>query len=133
MDGHCEKHVFEGKQGTCAHCGGDFCGDCLVYTQGRKQPPLCVSCALAFAGVRSTAARPVVRSRREIKREMKAKKRAEKLAAKTRTVDPAVLFDAKPLGPTEPPSPSPGRSQFEFEFTISDDGSVERPAEPRAS
>lgn len=131
MDGHCEKHVFEGKQGTCAHCGGDFCADCLVYTHGRKQPPMCVSCALAFAGVRSTAARPPVRSRRDIKREAKAKKRAEKVAAKTRTMDPSVLFDAEPLGPSE--APAGGRREFEFEFTITDDGTVDRPAEPRAS
>ncbi|MFP3906871.1 MAG: hypothetical protein ACLFRV_10465 [Acidimicrobiales bacterium] len=133
MDGHCDKHVFEATEATCRHCGGDFCGDCLVYAHGPKKPPLCVSCALAAAGIRSTAARPVVRSKREIKREEKTRKRARKLAAKASTsVSTDALFDAKPLSDS-PAGGAPGPRGVEFEFTINDDGTVDRPEERQAS
>lgn len=127
MDGHCEKHVFEATEATCRTCGGEFCGDCLVYSHGPKKAPFCVSCALSAAGVRSTAARPQVRSRREIKRDEKARRRAEKLAAKARRgVTADDLFDAQPLqtGPEIGPN-----SGVRFEFTINDDGTTSRPGE----
>ncbi|MDZ7677496.1 MAG: hypothetical protein U5K29_02975 [Acidimicrobiales bacterium] len=133
MDGHCDKHVFEAKDATCRNCGGDFCADCLVYAHGPKKPPLCVNCALTAAGIRSTAARPVVRTKREIKREEKAKKRAEKLAAKARSsVATDALYDARPVSDS-PNTGAPGGPGVEFEFTINDDGSIERPAERQAS
>ena len=121
MQGHCDKHVFEAREATCNHCGGDYCGDCLVYAHGPKKPPLCVSCALAAAGVRSTAARPVVRSKREIRREVKAQRKTQKLAAKARTATtPEALLHAAPVG-------SGGSPLVEFEFTINDDGTTNRP------
>lgn len=133
MDGHCDKHVFEAKDATCRHCGGDYCADCLVYAHGPKRPPLCVSCALTAAGIRSTAARPVVRTKREIRREEKARKRSEKLAARARSsVTADALFDAEPLSDS-PAGGAPGARGVEFEFTINDDGSVERPEERQAS
>lgn len=120
MDGHCEKHVFEATEGLCRSCGGEFCGDCLVYAYGHKKPPYCVSCALTAAGVRSTAARHKVRSRREMKREFKEQQRAAKLATKASGTATSDLFEATTI-PVSGPS-------AEFEFTISDDGTVERPS-----
>jgi hypothetical protein len=118
MDGRCDKHQFEVKEGTCRQCGGEFCGDCLVYSYGPKKPPYCVNCALSAAGVRSTAARAVSRSKREIKRDLKTQKRQQKLATKARaTNDVDALFDARPVP----------ASVVQFEFTINDDGTTDRP------
>ena len=115
MDGACEKHSFERREANCRACGGEFCGDCLVYAYGPKKPPYCVSCALAAAGVRSSAARPVVRSRRELRREAKEARRAERLAERASAVAGEIddLLDATPVG-----------AEVEFEFTIHDDGTV---------
>jgi hypothetical protein len=51
----CEKHPFETADGMCHQCGRDYCGECLVFARGPKKPPACISCALAMAGVRSSA------------------------------------------------------------------------------
>jgi hypothetical protein len=121
MEGRCEKHPFERMARHCRTCGGEFCADCLVFSYGPKKPPYCVNCALSAAGVRSTAARPQLRSKRDIKREEKEAKRRAKLASKTRVaVDASVLFEAQPVGPI------PGGDEMQFEFTISDDGTIER-------
>jgi hypothetical protein len=126
MEGRCEKHPFERMERNCRACGGEFCADCLVYSYGPKKPPYCVNCALSAAGVRSTAARPQIRSKREIKRDMKVAKRQEKLAAKTRVeVDASLLLQAQPVG-APPVGP---RDEMLFEFTINDDGSIDREAE----
>lgn len=116
MDGSCDKHLFERRERNCRSCGGEFCGECLVYAYGPKKPPYCVSCALAAAGVRSSAARPVTRSRREMRREAKEARRAEKLAARASEASSEIddLLDAAPLG-----------AEVEFEFTITDDGTIE--------
>lgn len=116
MDGRCDKHQFEPMERTCRACGGQFCGDCLVFSHGHRKPPYCVSCALAAAGVRSTAQRPVVVSKRELRRNLREERRALKHAAKHGA--PAV--------------PAPVRL-VEYEFTISDDGQIVRPSETRAS
>lgn len=120
MEGRCEKHPFERMERHCRTCGGEFCADCLVYSYGPKKPPYCVNCALSAAGVRSTAARPQLRSKREIKRDEREAKRKAKVAAKVRVeVDPTVLFDAQPIGAAPP-------DEVQFEFTINDDGTVAR-------
>jgi hypothetical protein len=120
MEGRCEKHPFERMERHCRACGGEFCVDCLVYSYGQKKPPYCVNCALSAAGVRSTAARPQLRSKRDIKRENKEAKRKAKLAAKTTAeVDPRELLDTQPGGPA-------GSDTIRFEFAINDDGSIER-------
>ena len=124
MEGHCAKHVFEPTEALCRTCGGEFCGDCLVYAYGPKKPPYCVNCALSAAGVRSTAARPHVRSRRDVKRELKEQKRQSKVAAKSGRGGADELFDAIPIPATGP------RRGLELEFTINDDGSVDRPDAP---
>ncbi len=123
MEGRCEKHPFERMERNCRTCGGEFCADCLVYSYGPKKPPYCVNCALSAAGVRSTAARPQIRSKRDIRREMREAKRRAKVAAKTRVeVDASVLLQAQPVGA---PPVGPG-AELQFEFTISDDGQIVR-------
>lgn len=113
MDGRCEKHPFEPAERTCRTCGGEFCVDCLVFSHGPRKPPYCVSCALSAAGVRSTATRTPVVSKRELRKRLRAERKAAK-----RSKDGVVV--AAPV------------RVVEYEFTISDDGQIERPAE-RAS
>lgn len=81
MDGRCVKHHFEPATDTCRHCGHPYCDECLVYSFGRSEPPYCVSCALAAAGVRSNAARQPALSRREIRRRAKLRRKAERQRA----------------------------------------------------
>jgi hypothetical protein len=71
----CEKHSFELADGMCQRCGDWFCASCLVYAFGPKKPPLCISCAINAAGVRSTAGRVPRTSSRQIRREMRARRR----------------------------------------------------------
>lgn len=124
MDGRCDKHSFEPAERICRSCGGEFCQDCLVYSHGHRKPPYCVSCALAAAGVRASAGRPVVRSKREIRKALRDERRSIKAAEKAAAKGDQIGFDA----PTAVPS-----HVVEFEFTIADDGTIERPAESRAS
>lgn len=121
MDGRCDKHQFEPMERTCRSCGGEFCQDCLVYSHGHRKPPYCVSCALAAAGVRSTAQRPVVRSKREIRRQLREERKAAKAAAKSK--DGSEDLDLAAAAPIR---------LVEFEFEITDDGTIER-HETRAS
>ena len=81
MDGRCVKHQFELATDTCRHCGHEYCEECLVYSFGRNEPPFCVSCALAAAGVRSNAARRPALSRRELRRQTKLRRKAERQRA----------------------------------------------------
>lgn len=67
MEERCAKHQFEGAEGVCRTCGWDFCGECLVYSFGPNKPPYCLACALTASGVRSNAANPPLRTKREIK------------------------------------------------------------------
>jgi hypothetical protein len=53
----CERHPSEVADTTCRHCRGPFCSRCLVFPFGPGKPALCVACALAAGGVRSSAAR----------------------------------------------------------------------------
>lgn len=124
MDGRCDKHSFEPAERICRSCGGEFCQDCLVFSHGHRKPPYCVSCALAAAGVRSSASRPVVRSKREIRKALREERRSIKAAEKAAAKGDHIGFDT--------PSVVPARV-VEYEFTIADDGSIERPAESRAS
>jgi hypothetical protein len=48
----CNRHPFLLSENLCGRCGLEFCRDCLVYPRGQKLP-LCVTCAVAKAGVRS--------------------------------------------------------------------------------
>ena len=112
-EGRCYVHNFELAEIRCRNCGYEFCSECLVYAFGANKPPYCVACALAAAGVRSTAARQPQMSRREIKRIEKERKKAEKdkltktgPRVESEVVDPSpVIIEA--TGPEEHwPTPS---------------------------
>ncbi|MFP5256695.1 MAG: hypothetical protein ACLGI8_12710 [Acidimicrobiia bacterium] len=62
----CIKHPHEHGVSHCGRCGGSWCSDCLVHAYGAKKPPLCMSCAMFAAGVRTHADRPAL-GRRELK------------------------------------------------------------------
>lgn len=51
---NCTKHIFEIAATQCRACRGMFCEECLVWTHGPKQPPMCIQCALVAGGVRRT-------------------------------------------------------------------------------
>ena len=70
----CNRHPFEYAENVCSSCGIAFCHDCLVYPRGPKKPPFCVNCALAEAGVRSSARNPTNLSRREVKKRVREAK-----------------------------------------------------------
>jgi hypothetical protein len=67
MERRCEKHIFEVSEDRCGKCGNEFCAECLVYSFGPKKPPFCISCAVAAAGIRSTAGNAPAMGRREMK------------------------------------------------------------------
>jgi hypothetical protein len=70
----CSRHSFEYAENVCSSCGIAFCHDCLVYPRGPKKPPLCVACAIAAAGVRSSARNHSNLSRREVKKRVREAK-----------------------------------------------------------
>ena len=65
----CTRHAGVRSEGECGHCGLAHCGECLVSPFGAKRPPMCVSCALNFAGVRYKGRRPRAPSRTWRKRD----------------------------------------------------------------
>lgn len=77
MDRTCSKHPFEGAEDACRRCGAWFCGECLVYAFGPRRPPYCIGCAIAAAGVRSTAANPSA-SRKELRAAAKERRKQRK-------------------------------------------------------
>jgi hypothetical protein len=98
----CCKHLFERAEDSCRACGHGFCGDCLVYAMGPKRPPYCIGCAIAAAGVRSTAGnRPA--SRRELRAAAKERKsRRRKGGGESRQVAEALAsaIAEEPAPPT---------------------------------
>ncbi|MBS1847550.1 MAG: hypothetical protein JST73_04670 [Actinobacteria bacterium] len=62
MSDTCVKHSFETAVGVCRQCQNPFCAECLIYANGEKKPPYCVTCALNAAGIRhhGAAANPSV-------------------------------------------------------------------------
>ena len=72
MTPHCHRHTWDIAEATCRECKMGFCESCLVYVGG-SDAPLCVPCALAIAGVRSSRqAKPSRRHRRALSRERHA-------------------------------------------------------------
>lgn len=99
MQGRCDKHLFEAAEDRCGRCGYEFCGECLVYSFGAKKPPLCIPCAVAAAGLRSTAGnRPAVDAR-EL-RALRKERRRQRRGGRT----PAPMPDEAEIG--EPSLPS---------------------------
>lgn len=94
----CIKHPYQPSESICRSCGMDFCADCLVYPHGPKKLPLCLSCAVAEAGVRSTA-RNGRMGRRELRRRAKAR-RADARAGMPDEPTGPVVFE-HPLGDPE--------------------------------
>jgi hypothetical protein len=78
----CVRHPFERSETLCGQCGQDYCRDCVVYPNGQRKPALCVQCALARGGVRSTAAAHPAISRRELKKRLKERKAEDKALAR---------------------------------------------------
>jgi ribosome-binding protein aMBF1 (putative translation factor) len=95
IDGHCIRHPFEESSAYCRQCGMEFCGECLVFAFGAAEPPFCVSCALAAAGVRSNAANAPSVSKRELRRRNKEQRKALKAERKARgePEEPSVTVD----------------------------------------
>ena len=102
MDDRCEKHPFEPAEADCDSCGWSFCTECLVYAFGPRKPPLCLSCALAKAGVRSNAGRRPARSKREMRKQQKENRKRLKEQAKHEPVTVAA-----PIGLEIPDDSSP--------------------------
>ena len=100
MEGRCAKHPFEASENTCRSCGNSFCADCLVYSFGPKKPPFCIACALAAAGVRSTAGNTPVKPKKEIDKETRQQRRAEK-QSKKQSGPPVEIDWTMPADPTE--------------------------------
>lgn len=65
---NCYKHGLELAVDECRECRQGHCEACLVYVQGPKSRPLCLSCALALSGVRRSG-RPPRRSWRQKRRD----------------------------------------------------------------
>lgn len=80
MEERCLEHQFEPAEDQCRTCGNAFCNECLVYSFGPNEPPFCLACALAAAGVRSNAGRRPTVSRRELRRQQRETKKARKAA-----------------------------------------------------
>jgi hypothetical protein len=111
----CVRHPFEHSENMCGHCGLEFCRDCLVPPAKSRKYALCVSCALAAGGVRSTAGNRPAMSKREIKKRLKERAAEDKAMARLER-------RAEPLPPIENPFP-PG-------WAITDEEPVTLPPPP---
>lgn len=116
----CVRHPFEHSENMCAHCGLEFCRDCMVAPAGSRKHALCVSCALAAGGVRSTAGNRPALSKRELKKRLKERREEDKaLARLERKAEPippitnpfpagwAIVDEEVPLTTLPPPPPPP--------------------------
>src|SRR4051812_7997091 len=108
MQGRCDKHLFEGAEDRCGKCGYEFCGECLVYAFGAKKPPYCIPCAVAAAGVRSSAGvRPIADAR-----ELKALRKERRRQRRAGTPAQAPLESLAPSLDGGPSMPSPLPSNY---------------------
>ncbi len=98
-DGRCYRHGFELAEARCRNCGLSYCSECLVYSFGANKPPYCISCALAAAGVRSSAAVNTTASKRELRK----MERERKKAAKTKKAAPPKVEVAR-VAEVNPPA-----------------------------
>ncbi len=91
ISGRCIAHTNELASDLCSTCGDEFCAGCLVGTTSSKRS-LCVGCALAAAGVRSTAKKRV----RPIGGRELRKRREASLRSRQEAVDRAAQIDRAP-------------------------------------
>jgi hypothetical protein len=105
MYARCDSDPVDSATDVCDQCGGEYCDQHLVHPFGDTRPPLCRSCAVAVAGVRSGAAPPRRRSRGQIS---KRRKELRQQVADRGTEEPDT-FGLPPLGGHRLPStPEPG-------------------------
>jgi hypothetical protein len=88
MSSSCVRHPMATAEHVCSRCGHDHCAECVVHPFGPSRPSLCVGCALAVGGVRSSA-RHSAAPRRQVRTKLRAARRAAASAAQaTRADDP---------------------------------------------
>jgi hypothetical protein len=97
MQRTCSKHPYEPSDNLCRSCGREYCGDCLVYPNGTHKLPLCLACAVAEAGLRSTA-RP---QRKLPKREIRRRER-RRIEDVTRSAEQTPIVFEQPLAGVRP-------------------------------
>ena len=83
----CAKHAAVPVDRQCSQCAHGFCEDCLVFPFGAAKPPMCLGCALSFAGVRHKNAYVPRKERR-------APRFGRKVSAVPPTLGTLELFDA---------------------------------------
>lgn len=93
---HCVNHTFEVVYRLCGQCGHPFCDDCLVFVSPKK-PMFCKLCAMAAAGIRSTAAIRPIRTPKQIKAWEQAARRRLEVEAQRST-----LVGGTGFGPGQP-------------------------------
>jgi hypothetical protein len=108
MQGRCDKHLFEAAEDQCGKCGYEFCADCLVYSFGAKKPPFCIPCAVAAAGVRSTAGNRPMADARELRTLKKERRSAFRRARR----EPAVEAEEELLRAALPATPPLVQGQY---------------------
>ena len=96
MSEQCVKHHLDMAEGRCRHCGYSFCSRCLVFAKGPTKPPYCLNCAMAAAGVRSSAANRPIASKAELRRLERDRRRAERAEAKAQRRAPETRTDEVP-------------------------------------
>jgi hypothetical protein len=126
LDERCARHQFEAAVDRCRQCGNTFCGECLVYSFGEKQPPFCIPCALSASGIRSNAGRAPALPKKELRRRQKAEARvAEEAEARSAQAATTAQIDwSLPINGTDP-NADPDFPRFE-----DDETAVVRPSAP---
>jgi hypothetical protein len=124
LDERCARHQFEAAVDRCRQCGNTFCGQCLVYSFGEKQPPFCIPCALSASGIRSNAANRPAMPKKELRRRQRAEARvAEEVEARAATTTAQIDWSL-PIDGTDPDA-DPDFPSFE-----DDEPTVVRPTAP---
>jgi hypothetical protein len=102
LDERCARHQFEEALDRCRQCGHAFCGECLVYSFGDRQPPFCIPCALSASGVRAGAARVPAMPKKEIRRRQKEDARIAREQAIREEPTPTPIDWSLPINGTDP-------------------------------
>jgi hypothetical protein len=138
----CVRHPFELSDNMCGHCGLEFCRDCLVPPVSGRKHALCVACAIAASGVRSTAGNRPAMSKRDLKKRLKERAEEDRrMAELERRSEPIpdianpfppgwAITDEEPLLSTLPPPPAPPPSAFaepEVHRPVAEPQPVDRP------